>query len=69
MKLGLPHCPSKPEFPDESLGSPLFPSPNKLLQRAGILACSAEKVNVIRHDHVPGDVPAMAGGSGLPFID
>jgi hypothetical protein len=48
---------------------PPLPSPHELGKSFGLVFGPAEKMNVIWHDHIAPDCPAVAISRGRPFID
>ena len=63
----LPDLPAQTGFALQCLGRPFFPFSDKLRQRYALLAIGAEKVNVIRHDDIRANGPAVPFHGGFPF--
>src|SRR5213080_3418797 len=68
-KLFLPNSPGKLELASHPLARPLLPCLHERRQAFRIQLCRTEEVNMIRHDDITPDRPAVAFARLLPFVD
>ena len=68
-KLFLPNSPGKLELASHPLARPLLPCLHERRQAFRIQLCRTEEVNMIRHDDITPDRPAVAFARLLPFVE